>query len=111
MKIRTRFQIDVAIAGMILTAVLAVPAAAQSQVPFKGTFQGSDTVIPPTTIATDAAGTGTDLGQFSFTHVLALNTLTGSAYWVGANGDTIDSTSVVSAVPGPVVFTVTEIHT
>ena len=111
MKIRTRFQIHVAIAAMILTAALAVPAAAQQQVPFQGTFQGSDTVTPPATIATAATGTGTHLGQFSFTHVRTLNTLTGSAHWLAANGDSIDSTSVVSAVPGPVVFTVTEIHT
>ena len=111
MTTTTRFQIGVAIAAMILTVALAVPAEAQQQVPFKGTFQGSDTVTPPATIATDATGAGTHLGQFSFTHVLTLNTLTGSAHWVAANGDTIDSTSVVSAVPGPVVFTVTEIHT
>ena len=111
MTFRTRLRIDIAIAVMILTTALAVPAAAQQQVPFQGTFQGSDTVTPPVTIATTAMGTGTHLGQFSFTHVLTLNTLTGSAHWVGANGDSIDSISVVSAVPGPVVFTVTEIHT
>jgi hypothetical protein len=107
----TRFRIGVAIATVLLTAALAVPAAAQQQVPFKGTFQGSDTVTPPITIVTDAAGTATHLGQFSFTHVLTLNTSTGSAHWVAANGDSIDSTSVASAIPGPVVFTVTEIHT
>ena len=107
----TRFQIGVAIAAVILTAALAIPAAAQQQVPFKGAFQGSDTVTPPATIATTGTGTGTLLGQFSFDHVLNLGTLTGSGHWVAANGDTIDSTSVVSAVPGPVVFTVTEIHT
>ena len=111
MTTRTRSRIYVSIAAMILTAALAVPAAAQQQVPFKGTFQGSDTVTPPATIATAATGTGTHLGQFSFTHVLTLNTSTGSAHWVAANGDSIESTSVVSAVPGPVVFTVTEIHT
>ena len=93
------------------TSSLARPDAAQQQVPFKGRFQGSDTVTPPVTIATAGTGTGTHLGQFSFTHVLTLNTSTGSAHWVAANGDSIDSTSVVSAVPGPVVFTVTEIHT
>jgi hypothetical protein len=111
MTTRTRSQIDVAIAAIMLAAALAVPASAQQQVPFQGTFQGSDTVTPPATIATAATGTGTHLGQFSFSHVLTLNTLTGSAHWVAANGDSIDSTSVVSAVPGPVVFTVTEIHT
>ena len=111
METRTRSQIYLSMAAMMLTAALTVPAAAQQQVPFKGTFQGSDTVTPPATIATAATGTGTHLGQFSFTHELTLSTLTGSAHWVAANGDSIDSTSVVSAVPGPVVFTITEIHT
>jgi hypothetical protein len=111
MKTMTRSTIYLPMAAIILTAALAVPAAAKDQVPFKGTFQGSDTVTPPATVATDATGTGTHLGQFSFTHVLTLSTLTGSAHWVAANGDSIDSTSVVSAVPGPVVLTVTEIHT
>ena len=111
MKTRTRTKIYVPMAALMVTAALALPASAQQQVPFKGTFQGSDTVTPPVTIATAATGTGTHLGQFSFTHVLTLTTLTGSAHWVAANGDSIDSTSVVSAVPGPVVFTITEIHT
>ena len=111
MKNTTRSNIYLPMAAMILTAALAVPAAAKDEVSFKGTFQGSDTVTPPVTIATAATGTGTHLGQFSFSHVLTVNTLTGSAHWVAANGDSIDSTSVVSAVPGPVVFTITEIHT
>src|SRR5262245_14825044 len=102
MKTITRSNIYLPVAAMLLTLVLAVPAAAEQEVPFKGTFQGSDTVIPPTTIATAVTGTGTHLGQFSFNHVLTLSTLTGSAHWVAANGDSIDSTSVVSAVPGPV---------
>ena len=105
-----RSNIYLPMAAMILTAAIAAPAAAQNQVPFKGTFQGSDTVTPPATIATTATGTGTHLGQFSFSHVLTVSTLTGTAHWVAANGDSIDSTSVVSAVPGSVVFTITEIH-
>ena len=51
---------------------IAVSHAAQNQVPFKGTFHGSDTVAPPT-ITTRATGTGTHLGQFSFTQELTLN--------------------------------------
>jgi hypothetical protein len=90
---------------------LAVSAAAARQVPFKGTFQGSDTVAPPT-ITTSATGTGTHLGQFSFAHVITFPALTGSSHWVAANGDSIDTTSVVvSSVLGPVVRTNTENHT
>jgi hypothetical protein len=80
-------------------------------VPFKGSFQGSDTVIPPT-IVTRAGGTGTHLGQFSFAHTLTFPALTGSSQWVAANGDSIQTTSViVSSVLGPVVRTNTERHT
>jgi len=39
-----RHNIYLPMAAMILAAALAVPAAAQNQVPFKGTFQGNDTV-------------------------------------------------------------------
>jgi hypothetical protein len=120
MKTITRFNIYLPIAAMILTAALAVPAAAQKQVPFKGTFQGNDTVSPgpsPTTalLRTTATGTGTHLGQFSFTQELTLNganlTDTGSAQWIAANGDIIYTTVIGSAIPGDVVFTITEIHT
>jgi hypothetical protein len=40
MKTITRSNIYLPMAGMILTAALAIPAAAQQEVPFKGTFQG-----------------------------------------------------------------------
>jgi hypothetical protein len=99
----------------LILAALAVPAAAQQQVPFKGTFQGNDNVTPPTTIATTGKGMGTHLGQFSFTQEVTVNvanfTDTGSAHWIAANGDSIYTTVVGSAVPGPVVFKITEIHT
>ena len=92
---------------------LAVSPAAQHQVPFKGAFEGSDTITLPVTVTTSATGTGTHLGQFSFTHVRVRTEsgLAGSAHWVAANGDSIDSTSVVSGVPGPLVVAVTERHT
>jgi hypothetical protein len=119
MKNITRSNIYMPIAAMILTAALAIPAAAQTQVPFKGTFQGNDTVSPgpsPTTelLRTTATGTGTHLGQLSFTQELTINgandTDTGSAQWIAANGDIIYTTVVGSAIPGDVVFTINEIH-
>ena len=120
MKTITRSNIYLPMAAMILTAALAVPVAAQKQVPFKGAMQGHDTVSPgpsPTTalLRTTATGTGTLLGQFSFTQELTINganlTDTGSAQWIAANGDIIYTTVVGSAIPGDVVFTITEIHT
>ena len=84
-----------AIGASPTSSPLAASAAAQHQVPFKGTFQGSDT------------------GRYSFTHVITFPPpLTGSAHWIAANGDSIDTTSViVSSVLGPVVRTNTENHT
>ena len=97
--------------GVSSTSPLAVSPAAPRQVPFKGTFDGSDTVAPPT-IITRATGTGTHLGQFSFTHVITFPALTGSSQWMAANGDSLETTSVVvSSVLGPVVRTNTENHT
>jgi len=39
----------------LILAALAIPAAAQQQVPFKGAFQGKDAVNPPT-ITTSGGG-------------------------------------------------------
>src|SRR5260370_34367806 len=70
MKNITRSNIYLTMAAMILTAALAVPAAAQKQVPFKGTMQGQDkdTAFTSTTVSVTTTGTGiaTQLGQFSF---------------------------------------------
>jgi hypothetical protein len=125
MKIIARLNIYLPVAALILTAALALPAAAQQQVPFKGTFQGSDTVNPPTLTQT-IMGTGTLVGQFSSTTVLTLTASggTGSAQWIAANGDIIDTTvvgsgvhvdmapcQVVGAEPGDTYNKVTQIHT
>ena len=98
MKTITRTKAYLPMAGMILTAALVFPAAAQQQVPFKGAFQGSDTVTPPT-LTQSIAGVGTLVGQFSSTTVLTLKASggTGSARWIAANGDSIDTTVVGSA--------------
>src|SRR5690349_15611557 len=124
MKTITRSNIYLPMAAMILTVALALPAAAQTQVPFKGTFQGNDTVSAPmlTQIIT---GIGTHVGQFSATTVLTLTASggTGSAHWIAANGDSIDTTvvgspehvlmspcQVVGAQPDDSYAKVTEIH-
>jgi hypothetical protein len=90
-------SISLAVAAMLLTAALAVPAAALNQVPFKGSIQGHETDTPqggppPTTIIADGSATGiaTLVGQFSFTYQLTINpangTATGSARLIAANG-------------------------
>jgi hypothetical protein len=124
MKTITRFRIYLPMAAMILTAV-AIPAAAQTQVPFKGTFQGNDTVTPGTIIQS-ITGIGTLVGQFSATALLTLGPSggTGAAHWNAANGDSIDTTvvgspepvdmapcQVAGAQPGDGYAKITEIHT
>lgn len=114
MESTTRTKMRLLIAALIVTA-LAIAAAAQTQVPFKGTFQGSESFRPPATIITTATGTGTHLGQLSYNQEATINlgsfTNAGSAQWTAANGDSIHTTFVGSAIPGPVVFEITEVHT
>ena len=122
MKGTTRSKIYLPMAALILTAALAAPAAAQQQVPFKGAMQGNDVDTPgpsPGTVVVTTSGTGvaTHLGQFSFTQQATVNlvakTSAGSAHWVAANGDSIDTTLTgsveLTATPG--VFSFTEVHT
>jgi len=114
MKTITRSNLYLPMAAMILTAAFALPAAAQKRVPFKGAFQGNDN---RTGLNIHESGTGmaTLLGQFSFTMDVTINPANladaGSAEWIAANGDRIFTTVAGVAIPGDVVFTVTEIHT
>jgi hypothetical protein len=124
MKTITRSNIYLPMAAMILTAVLAVPAGAQQQVPFKGTIQqGQDVDIPggppPITVvvAASGTGTGTHMGQFSFTQIttvnFANNTSAGSGHWIAANGDSIYTTvfGAHAEMVAPDVISITEINT
>ncbi len=118
-------KICLAMAAMILTATLALPAAAQTLVPFKGTFQGNDIVTPPD-ITQSITGVGTLVGRFSSTTELITGPSggKGSAQWIAANGDSIDTTvvgsaehvdmapcQVLGAEPGDTYAKITQIHT
>jgi hypothetical protein len=77
-------SISLTVAAMLLTAALSVPAAAQTQVPFKGSLQGHETDTPrggppPTTLIVDGSDTGiaTLVGQFSFSYQLTVNLANG----------------------------------
>ena len=122
MKTITRTNLYLPMAAIILIVALAVPAAAQNRVPFKGTMQGDDIDSPgpsPTTLVATTTGTGigTLVGQFSFTQELTLDlvtlTATGFSHWVAANGDGIDTTLAGSGEPTdtPGVFRITDINT
>jgi hypothetical protein len=115
MKTTTRSKIYLPMAAIMVTAALAIPAAAQQQVPFKGTLQGKDTATSP--LITNAMGLGTLLGEFTMTQQTTLTSQTGgtgSGHWVAANGDSMDSTFVASAdfsTHSLGYITVTETHT
>ena|SRR5947207_1828713 len=120
MKTITRSNIYLPMAALILTAALAVPAAAQKQVPFKGALQGDDTDIGFTsttvTVLTVGKGIGSHLGQFSFTQTVtvefATGHSTGSAHWFAANGDSISTTIAGSGqVVEPGLFRIEDVHT
>src|SRR5437667_5403859 len=120
MKNITRSNIYLPMAAMILTAALAVPAAAQRQVPFMGAMQGHDTDIGLTnnlgTVLTMGTGIGTLVGQFSFTQTWTVDVttgiLTGSAQWIAANGDSISTTITGSGkMIEPGLFRIEEVHT
>lgn len=117
----TRFRICLPMAAMILTAGLAVPAAAQDRVPFKGTLQGNDTdtcfSFPTLCVATNGTGIGALLGQFSFTMNNQVNvtngTDRGTVTLTAANGDTVTATFTGSGEPtaDPNVFSIMEVFT
>ena len=120
MKAITRSNIYLTMAAMILTAALAVPAAAKQHVPFKGSMQGHDTNIGSTpttvTVLTVGTGIGTHLGQFSFTQTVTVEFATGhdtgSAQWFAANGDSISTTINGSGqMIEPNLFRIEEVHT
>jgi hypothetical protein len=120
MKTITRTNIYLPMAAMILTAVLAVPAAAKDQVPFKGAMQGHDTDLSSTnttiTVLTVGTGIGTHVGQFSFTQTVTVEFATGhdtgSAQWFAANGDSISTTITGSGQAiEPGLFSIEEVHT
>ena len=130
MTIRTRSQIYLSIAAMIMTAALAVPAAAQTSCAefapgcFRGIFQGEDAhdILAPgatsVVIRTTATGVGTRLGRFSLNREITANLVNfsaaGSAQWVAANGDSIYTTVVGQAEPSDLpggFLKVTEHHT
>ena len=120
MKTIKRSNIYLPMAAIILTAALAVPAAAGNQVPFMGAMQGHDTDIGLTnnlgTVLTVGTGIGTLVGQFSFTQTWTVDVttgiLTGTAQWFAANGDSISTTIKGSGqFIEPSLVRIVEVHT
>ena len=99
MRSITKFCIYLPATAMILAA-FAVPAAAQSQVPFNGALQAHDSDAPgpaQNLVVVTTSGTALGLqGPSSFTQTNTVNldsgTETGSGTWTLSNGDMIFTT-------------------
>jgi hypothetical protein len=108
-------------AAALLTATLTSPAVAGELVPFSGTLQAQETIVPgplPGTILAFGTGGGnaTHLGQFTLTWQFTVNltdgTGSGPVHFFAANGDEIFTTAAGSSVPiKPGYFQITETHT
>jgi len=101
----------------LLTQTLAVPAAAQKGLPFKGTLAGSetDTFTPPNSIMVEGSGSGnaTHLGLFTIDYEIIVDLSTGAgpvtAHLVSANGDSLfcagSGQATETGTPGLVMIT------
>jgi hypothetical protein len=114
MKSNLKSMLCLQMVAMFLTSVLAGPAAAVQEVPFKGSVQNVESFhVQFPTLFVDAIGTGeaTHLRRFAVTYQvevdLLTNTSVGSATFIAANGDSVfsDFTGQGTADPDVVVET------
>jgi hypothetical protein len=104
-----RFRSAGAALAIVGVLGLAGPASAGEPVPFAGGFAGTDTGTPiPNTpfasVRVEAVGTATQLGRFTYTAQITVNTATGAGsgtfVFTAANGDTVSGT-----ITGQAAFT------
>jgi len=115
-------RVDAPAAGISLVQPLE-GAAATSEVPFRGRFEGSYTTVfepPPSTffaVNLTATGTATQLGNFTLNAPHRVNTVNGSASgtfrFTSANGDALTGTFTGQSTPtpNPTVFSIVETAT
>jgi len=85
-----------------------------SELPFKGTYEGLETVgTVPSHHHLDATGNATHLGRFTVTAdwTLAPTGNFGTSTWSAANGDELFTSFARSGVAMPPTITFTETHT
>jgi hypothetical protein len=84
-----------------------------SELPFKGTYEGLETVLtPPSNHHLDAIGNATHLGRFTVTAdwTLAPTGGSGTSTWTAANGDKLFTRFTRNGVFMPPTATFTETH-
>ena len=119
MKSILRPSVYLQLTAILLTHALPFSAAAEAQLPFRGSFQGAETgevEFPILYVDGSVAGTATHLGRFTMTYnsEVDLTNLagSGSAELTAANGDRILTDVVGEAAPteDPNVLSIVEIH-
>jgi hypothetical protein len=121
MKSIIKSTLGLQMTAMFLTAALAGPAAAEKEVPFKGSVEAVESYdIQFPTLFVDTTGTGvaTHLGLFTVTWEFTVNLLNGagigSAHFIAANGDSVFTESLGQGDPtleDPDITRVVETHT
>jgi hypothetical protein len=96
MKTITKTITYLQMSALLLTAALAGPAAADEEVPFKGSIHAVETsVLQPPVRFVDSSGSGnaTHLGHFTVSYEFVIELATragiGSAHFIAANGDSL----------------------
>ena len=106
--------------ALLLTAAVAGYAAAEKEVPFRGSIQGveiADVQFPKLFVDGSGSGRATHLGRFTMTYELEVDLLTretfGSSVFTAANGDslTTDITGLGTPTANPDVHSIVEVHT
>jgi hypothetical protein len=122
MKTITKTIMYLQMTALCLTAALAGPAAAEKEVPFRGSVQAVEIPVGgqfPRAILLDGSGSGnaTHLGRFTVTYELEIDLPNlfgiGPAHFITANGDSI-STEIISLgyeTEDPDVLCIVDTHT
>ena len=122
MKTITKTVLYLQMTALLLTAALAGSAAAEKEVPFRGSFQGvdiADVQFPKLFVDGSGSGNATHLGRFTLAYELEVDLLTlpiesfGSSVFTAANGDNVFTDIIGSGTPteNPDVHIVVEVHT
>ena len=120
MKTITKTILYLQMTALLLTTALAGPAAAEKQVPFRGSIQAVETFdVQFPTLFAHGSGTGraTHLGRFAVTYEFEINipaaTGTGPAHFVAANGDSLftEVTGQANPTGDPDFSFIVETHT
>jgi len=99
-------------ATQIAEGTVTTEAKGGAELPFKGTYEGLETVETASQHHLDATGNATHLGRFTVTAnwTLASTGNFGTSTWTAANHDELYTTFSRRGAPAPPTITFTEIH-